>query len=58
MKIVGATGLCGLRCVLSLNLKSQFSIFDSFGDIGVHTYDCLRFLGGKVSVDIFFWANR
>jgi len=30
----------------NLNLKSQFSIFDSFRDIHVHTYDLLKFVGG------------
>jgi len=30
----------------NLNLKSQFSIFDSFPDIRVHTYDFLKFVGG------------
>jgi len=30
----------------SLNLKSQFSIFDSFRDIHVHIYDFLKFVGG------------
>jgi len=30
----------------NLNLRSQFSIFDSFRDIHVHTYDFLRSVGG------------
>jgi len=30
----------------NLNLKSQFSIFDSFRDIHVHIYDFLKFVGG------------
>jgi len=33
----------------NLNLKSIFSIFDSFRDIRVNTYDFLKFVGG-------FWA--
>jgi len=36
----------------SLNLRSQFFIFDSFRDIRVHTYDFLKFVGGRVSVSI------
>jgi len=30
----------------NLNLRFQFSIFDSFPDIHVHTYDFLKFVGG------------
>jgi len=30
----------------NLNMKSQFSIFDSFRDIRVHTYDFFKFVGG------------
>jgi len=30
----------------NLNLKSRFSIFGSFRDIRVHTYDFLKFVGG------------
>jgi len=33
-----------------LNLKSKFSIFDSFRDIRVHTYDFLKFMGVKLGV--------
>jgi len=33
----------------NLNLKSQFSIFDSFRGISVHNYEFLKILGG-------FWA--
>jgi len=36
------------------NLRSQFSIFDSFLDIHVHIYDSLKFVG----VANFFWVNR
>jgi len=42
----------------NLNLKSQFSIFDSFRDIRVHVYDFLKFVGLKVGVANFFWINR
>jgi len=38
-----------LRCATrlrNLNLKSEFSILDSFRDIRVHTYDFLKFVGG------------
>jgi len=34
----------------NLNLRSQFSILDSFRDIHVHIYDFLRFVGVKVGV--------
>jgi len=64
MKIVGATGLSGLWALhihvkklalrtrlRNLNLKSQFSIFDSFRDISVHTYDFCKFVGG-------LWASK
>jgi len=66
MKIVGATGLGGLWAAYSryklalrlrlrnLNLRSQFSIFDSFRDIHAHTYDFLKFVGVKVGVANFF----
>jgi len=27
------------------NLKSQFTVFDSFRDIGVHIYDFFKFVG-------------
>jgi len=40
----------------NLNLKSQFSIFDSFRDIRVHTYDFLKFVGVKVGQ--IFLVNR
>jgi len=33
----------------NLNLKSQFSVFDSFRDIRVHTYDFLKFVGVKLA---------
>jgi len=61
MKIVGVTGLGGLwaLCVAysrnkralhtrlrNLNLRFQFSIFDSFRDIHVHIYDFFKFVGG------------
>jgi len=59
MKIVGATGLGGDKLFLdqsigialrsrlrNLNLKSQFSIFNSFRDIRVHMYDFLKLVGG------------
>jgi len=42
----------------NLNLKSEFSIFDSFRDIRVHTYDILKFVGVKVGVINFFLVNR
>jgi len=38
----------------NLNLRFQFSIFDSFRDIHVHIYDILRFVGVKVGVANFF----
>jgi len=38
-----------------LNLRSQFSISDSFRDTRVHTYDFLKFVGVRVGVaNIFF----
>jgi len=37
----------------NLNLKSQLSIFDSFRDVRVQTYDYLKFLGAKVGVPNF-----
>jgi len=40
------------------NLRTQFSIFDSFRDIRVHIYDFLKFVGVKVGVANFFGANR
>jgi len=63
MKIVGATGLGGLWALLAwlalrrrlrnLNLRSHFSIFDSFRYIRVHIYDFLKFVGGLWA---FKWA--
>jgi len=42
----------------NLNLRAQFSIFDSFRDIHVHSYDFLKFVGGlralKLAWQIFF----
>jgi len=39
----------------NLNMRSRFSIFDSFRDISVHIYDFLKFVGVKVGVaNIFF----
>jgi len=41
----------------NLNLRYQFSIFDSFRDVHVHIYDflvCEWFVGVKVSVPNFF----
>jgi len=37
----------------SLNLKSQFSIVDSFRDIRVHIYDFLKFVGALWALE---WA--
>jgi len=37
----------------NLNLRSHFSIFDSFRDIRVHTYDFFKFVG---SLWAFKWA--
>jgi len=37
----------------NLNLRSHFSIFDSFRDIQVHIYDFLKFAGGLWAVK---WA--
>jgi len=63
MKIVGATDLgdlwalelaCHTRVIRNLNLKSQLSMFYSFRDIRVHTYDFLKFVGVKVGVANFF----
>jgi len=34
----------------NLNLRSHFSIFDSFRDIRVHTYDFLKFVGSLWAV--------
>jgi len=49
MKIVGATGLGGLWALRTrlrnLNLRSHFSIFDSFRDIRVRIYDFFKFVG-------------
>jgi len=42
----------------NLNLRSHFSIFDSFRDIRVHIYGFLRFVGVKVGVANFFFALR
>jgi len=38
----------------NLNLKSQFSILDSFRDIRVHINGFLKFVGVKVGVANFF----
>jgi len=54
MKIVGVrVGVAYSRKKLALrtslrnlNFRSYFSIFDSFRDIRVHTYDFLKFVGG------------
>jgi len=58
MKIVGVAysrNKFALRIRLrNLNLKSQFSIFGSFRDIRVHTYDFLKFVGVKEGASIFF----
>jgi len=35
----------------NLNLRSHFSMFDSFRDIRVHIYDFSKFVGG-------FWALK
>jgi len=69
LKIVGVT--VGVACsrnklklgtsLPNLNLKSQFSIFDSFRDIRVHIYDFIlftKFVGAKVGVANSFWVNR
>jgi len=62
MKIVSATGLGGLwalewarnkLALRNLNLRSHFSIFDSFRDIRVHIYDFLKFVGGLGRVKLF-----
>jgi len=37
----------------NLDLTFKFSIFDSFRDIRVHTYDILRFVGGLLALK---WA--
>jgi len=37
----------------NLNLISHFSIFDSFREVRVHTYDFLKFVGVAN-----FWVNR
>jgi len=43
------------------NLQSQFSIFDHFRDIRVHTYDFLKFVGDFWAVrwawQTIFWVN-
>jgi len=36
-------------------LKSQFSIIDSFRDMGVHIYNFLKFVGGLWAWQTFFW---
>jgi len=41
----------------SLNLRAQFSIFDSFRDIRVHMYDFLKFVGVRVGVATIFWGQ-
>jgi len=74
MKIVGATGgLVGVRRVgvaysrdklalrtglRNLNLKSQFSICDSFRDISVHINDFLKFVGNTATVLVCLWASE
>jgi len=78
MKFVGATGVSGLwalewawhirvtnfRCVRlrNINLRSHFSICDSFRDIRVHMYDffevCGRFVGVNVGVANFLVQSR
>jgi len=48
-----------LRTTLqNLNLRSQFSIFDSVRDFRVNIYDFLKFVGVKKGVANFFWVNR
>jgi len=42
----------------NLNLKCQFSIFESFRDIHVHVYDILKFVGGFWAWQTFFLLNR
>jgi len=42
--------------IRNLNLKSQFSIFDSLRDIGVHIYDLLKFVAVEMGVVNFFWS--
>jgi len=44
----------GLR---NLNLKSQFSVFDSFQDIRVHICDFLKFVGVKGGVANFYFGS-
>jgi len=39
------------------NIKSQFSIFDSFQNISVHIYVFFKFVGVKVGVPNFFLLN-
>jgi len=59
--VKGLGGLCALEWawrirarLRNLNLSSQYSIFDSFRNIRVHTYDFLKFVGVKVGVANFF----
>jgi len=55
MQIVGAKGLGGLWAwPRNLNMKSQFSIFDSFRDIYDQINDFLKFVGVKEGVSNFF----
>jgi len=42
----------------NINLRSHFSIFDSFRDIRVHIYDFLKFVGVNVGVAIFFFLGQ
>jgi len=43
------------------NLKSQYSIFDTFRDMRVHIYDFLKFMDGlwalKWAWHTFFWTT-
>jgi len=63
IRVINFTLYCTLRRRLrNLNLRSHFSIFDTFRDIRVHTYDFLKFVGGmwalKWAWQTFFWVNR
>jgi len=42
----------------NLNLRSQFSIFDSFQDIHVHTYDFLKFVCGFLDQSVGIDKNN
>jgi len=73
MKIVGPPGLGGLWVrvgvaysrnklalgtrLRNLNLRAQFSIFDSIRDIHVHIYGFLKFVGVKVGLANFFLSQ-